>query len=126
MRPVPSTSSPRVSSTVTTAVAPVAHEILAIDLPLLPDARRAAAVQFVCLRVDDLPDPTRLAVLAVAVAHRGVLVAPGGRHALRSLAARPVPLAGEFIRLVRSLATAYVWETWPGTGPDGAPGETRS
>ena len=30
-------------------------------------------------------------------------------------------MLGEYVRLVRSLAYAYVWETWPDTAPDGAP-----
>ena len=29
------------------------------------------------------------------------------------LARRPVPVLGEYVRLVRSLAYAYVWDTWP-------------
>ena len=33
----------------------------------------------------------------------------------------PLPLVGEFPRLVRSLGFAYIWETWPDTSPSGAP-----
>ena len=32
----------------------------------------------------------------------------------------PLPLLGEYVRLIRSLGYAYVWETWPQTRPTGA------
>ena len=45
----------------------------------------------------------------------------GTRHVVRVLASRPLPVAGEYARLVRSLTYAYVWETWPDTTRSGAP-----
>lgn len=117
MRPVSS----RVSSVVSSVVAPVAHAIVALDLPHLPVTRRRATVEFVCRRIDDLPDVTRAAVLAVAAIHRVAVALPGGDRVLARATARPLPLLGEYVRLVRSLTTAYVWETWPDTEPDGRP-----
>jgi hypothetical protein len=44
----------------------------------------------------------------------------GRRRVVRLLAARPLPVVGDYVRLVRSLTYAYVWETWPATAADGA------
>ena len=35
------------------------------------------------------------------------------------LARRPLPVAGEYVRLMRSLTYAYIWETWPDTSAIG-------
>ncbi|MEX2625598.1 MAG: hypothetical protein WD225_01875 [Ilumatobacteraceae bacterium] len=107
---------------VPSVVAPVAHELIEIDLPHLTPARRGLVVDFVCRRIEGLPDVTRLAVLIVAVGYRGLLAAPGGTTLVRAVAARSLPLIGEYPRLIRSLATAHVWETWPDTSPDGRDG----
>ena len=101
-------------------VAPVVERIIPLDLPALPRDRLAAAVGFTCRRIATLPGLLRAGVLAVAVLHRSLL-AVGGERALAALTAHPLPIIGEYPRLVRSLALAYVWETWPGTRPDGAP-----
>ena len=72
-----------------------------------------------------LPSPMRIGVgvVAVAVAGAGRLV--GGGRVVRLLAARPLPVLGEYVRLVRSLGYAYVWETWPATTPTGGVGDQR-
>ena len=36
------------------------------------------------------------------------------------VAAKPLPLLAEYPRLIRSLAYAFVWETWPDTTSTGA------
>lgn len=100
-------------------VSPVAHDLLLIDLPALPVDRRHEVVTFACRRIDHLPTPTKVGVLAVAMVLRCLIAAPGGRRVLGLLAARPVPLLGEYLRLLRSLTAAYVWEHWPATAPDG-------
>jgi hypothetical protein len=68
-----------------------------------------------------MPGVMRAGVLAVAVPVRLALGSPAGGPVLRFLARRPLPLVGEYVRLVRSLAFTYVWESWPDTRPDGAP-----
>lgn len=104
----------------TPVVSPVAHDLLLLDLPSLPRADRAQAVAFACRRIDGLPGPIKAGVLGVALVVRGVVALPGGHRLLGALAGRPLPLIGEYFRLLRSLTTAYVWETWPDTAPDGA------
>ena len=37
------------------------------------------------------------------------------------VAGRPVPVLGDYVRLLRTLAYTYVWERWPDTDPDGTP-----
>ncbi len=51
-------------------------------------------------------------------------VAGGRRTVVGVLARRPLPLLGEYVRLVRSLAYAYVWETWPDTTTHRPPAST--
>lgn len=109
---------------VPSVVAPVADRILLNDLPGLPAERRQAVVEFIGLRISGLPDLTRLGVMAVALVFRGLLTLPGGGRIVIALAGQPVPPLGEYVRLLRSLATAYVWETWPETAPDGTPEPT--
>ena len=102
-------------------VGDVADRLLAADLPHLPAERRAEVVRFVARRVDTMPGLTRLGVLAIGIVLRTLLAAPRGWSLVRTVMAIPLPLVGEFPRLVRSLGFAYVWETWPGTSPTGAP-----
>lgn len=71
-------------------------------------------------RVDGLPSVMRIGVLMIAAVLRVALALPGGAAMLRVLARTPLPLVGEYVRLIRSLGYAYVWETWPDTRPDGA------
>ena len=101
-------------------VGPFAARLLAMDLPALPVERRDLVVEFTCRRVDGLPSVMRLGVVAIAVAVRGVLVGPWRDSVVRLLGRTALPLVGEYVRLVRSLGYAYVWETWPDTNPDGS------
>jgi hypothetical protein len=57
-------------------------------------------------------------VVAIVVGAAGRLI--GLSRVVRLLAKRPLPVVGDYVRLVRSLGYAYVWETWPATGPDGS------
>ncbi len=95
----------------------MAEHVLHQEFPRLPDDRRVAVVAFVNHRVDTLPSVTRLGVLVVAACSRALLALPGDA-ALR-IAAR-LPVLGEYPRLLRSLASAYIWETWPDTATDGS------
>jgi hypothetical protein len=101
-------------------VRPFADWLLARDLPGLGDDRRRDAVRFVARRVDGLPAPMALGVGAIALVTRALLVVPGGVVVLGFVARRPLPLVGEYVRLVRSLAYAYVWDAWPDTRSDGS------
>lgn len=105
----------------TSLVAPVASDLLRLDLPALETSRRHEVVTFTCRRIDDLPSPTRAGVLVVAAMYRGLAAVPGWPRLLSFLAERPLPVLGEYVRLLRSLSTAYVWEHWPDTRPDGGP-----
>ncbi|MGD9703132.1 MAG: hypothetical protein AB7Q42_15790 [Acidimicrobiia bacterium] len=104
----------------TAHVRPFADWLLARDLPGLDDDRRRATVAFVLKRIDGLPDPMAIGVLVVAMIARGLLAVPGGRAVLGLLVRRPLPLAGEYVRLVRSLGYAYIWDAWPDARPDGS------
>ncbi len=101
-------------------VRPFADWLLARDLPGLGADRRRATVGFVLRRMDDLPEPMQLGVLFIALAARLLLGFPGGTILLGFVARRPLPLAGDYVRLVRSLGYAYVWDAWPDTSPDGS------
>ena len=104
-------------------VAAFCDELIARDLPDLPADRRAAVVGFAGRRIAALPSPMRLGVglVAIVVGCAGRLV--GWRRLVHLLAVRPLPVFGEYVRLVRSLGYAYVWETWPATSPTGGDGE---
>ncbi len=105
------------------AIAAFCDEVLVHDLPDLPTARRAEVVAFAGRRIRGLPSPMRLGVVAVAVAVAGAGRVVGLGRLVRVLATRPLPVLGEYVRLVRSLGYAYVWETWPATTPTGGPGD---
>jgi len=98
-----------------------ADHLVVHDLPGLPDDRRAETVAFAGRRIAHLPSPMKVGVTAVAalVAIMGKVV--GGARLAALLARHPVPLLGEYVRLVRSLTYAYVWDTWPHTDPTGRP-----
>ena len=99
-----------------------ADRLLLSDLPELPADRRRSAVEFVCRRSDQMPSPLRLGLVALT---SGVAVAErlaGPDRTTRFLGATTLPLVGELSRMVRSLAFAFVWETWPSTTPAGGPG----
>ncbi len=101
-------------------VCPVADRLLSFDLPGLDASRRRSAVDFAARRIDTLPSVMRLGVFAIAAVFRLLMSLPGGDTALRFLARTPLPLFGEYVRLLRSLGYAYIWETWPETRPDGS------
>jgi hypothetical protein len=97
--------------------------LLAHDLPDLPAERRAEVVAFTSRRVGGLPAPMRLGVGAVALIVGAAGRALGGRRVAALLAGRPLPVVGEYVRLLRSLTYAYVWEAWPATTPTGGTGD---
>jgi hypothetical protein len=97
------------------------ERLLTVDLPALPAERRAAAAAFAGQRAAMLPSPM---LLGVTVVGSGVSVAGrllGRGRVARVLARCPLPVVGDYPRLVRALTYAYVWETWPSTAADGAP-----
>ena len=100
-------------------VAAFCDDLLALDLPDLAAERRAEVVAFTGRRIAGLPSPIRVGVgvVAVVVGAGGRLV--GGPRVAQWLGRRALPVLGEYPRLVRSLAYAYVWETWPDTTPTG-------
>jgi len=103
------------------SIARFSDHVVANDLPALPADRRAETVAFAGRRIAMLPSPIKLGVGAAAILVDGLGRVMGPRRLVRLLAARPLPVLGEYVRLVRSLAYAYVWDTWPDTEPDGAP-----
>jgi hypothetical protein len=102
-------------------VAEFCAQVVAHDLPELPPDRRQQAVEFATRRIAGLPSPMKLAVGAVAGAVGGLSRVAGTRRVAGFLAGHPLPVAGEYVRLVRSLAYAYVWDTWPDTASNGRP-----
>ncbi|MGZ7011304.1 MAG: hypothetical protein ACXVI2_14505 [Ilumatobacteraceae bacterium] len=101
-------------------VGPFADLLLAADLPGLPDGRRAEVVEFVQRRANGVPSFTRFGLIVIALLYRVVMAVPGGPVVVRFLASKPIPLLGEYPRLIRSLGYAFVWERWPDTLADGA------
>lgn len=108
MRPLPS------------LVVTFSDQLLAHDLPDLDHERRREVVAFVARRVGGLPSPIRAGVAVIAPVLHGLGLAAGPGRVAAFVGRRPVPLVGEYARLVRSLAYAYVWETWPDTTATGA------
>ncbi len=102
-------------------VAEFCDRVVAHDLPELPPHRRRAVVEFASRRIAGLPSPLTLAVGAVAAVVGGVGKLAGTARVAGILCDRPLPITGEYVRLVRSLAYAYVWETWPDTSVTGRP-----
>lgn len=101
------------------------RRLLTAELPDLPSARLDETVRFVCRRAARTPDPLRVGVSAMAgLAGVGERLT-GAEGTATFLRTTSLPLVGELARMVRSLAFAFVWETWPATGPTGAPGDTE-
>jgi hypothetical protein len=100
-------------------VAAFSGEVLAADLPNLPPERRAAAVDFIGARVGGLPTPMRFGVGAVALATGVAGRVVGTRRVVAVLRRWPIPVLADYLRLVRSLGYAFVWEQWPASGPRG-------
>jgi hypothetical protein len=95
--------------------------LVARDLPGLPPGQRAEVVAFTGRRIAALPSPMRLGVGAVGLALAGVGRVVGADRLAACLGPRSLPVVREYVRLVRSLAFAYVWDSWPATAPDGTP-----
>jgi putative Ca2+/H+ antiporter (TMEM165/GDT1 family) len=94
--------------------------LLAVDLPELPVDRRTEVAAFVARRSRQVGGPIGLGVtIAAAAVHAFSALVPDAT--VRVLARRPLPIVGEYVRFVRSLAYAYVWETWPDTSTAGRP-----
>jgi len=100
-------------------VGPFADVLLAGDLPDLSIDRRAEVVRFVERRAASVPSFTRFGVTAIGLLYRTLMISPPGRFIARVLAARPLPILGDYPRLVRSLGYAYIWDRWPDTTPSG-------
>ncbi|MEO5722884.1 MAG: hypothetical protein ABIQ39_13355 [Ilumatobacteraceae bacterium] len=96
-------------------VAPFAERLLDSDVPALCAGQRIEVVSFICRRVDELPSFTRFGVFVIGSVFRAILALPRGWSVARRLAGWPLPLIGEYPRLVRSLGYAYIWERWPET-----------
>ncbi len=102
-------------------IAAFSDRLVARDLPGLPTAQRAEVVAFTARRIAHLPSPMRLGVGVVAIAVAGLGTVIGTDRLAGFLGRHPLPVFGEYVRLVRSLAFAYVWDTWPATAPNGTP-----
>lgn len=98
-----------------------ADELLARELPDLPDDRRARTVAFACRRAGEVPTPLRLGVIALSVGAALGRRVVGAERTTAFLQRTTLPFVGELARMVRSLGFAFVWETWPATSPTGAP-----
>jgi hypothetical protein len=105
---------------VSVLVAPFATSLLASDLPGLQEPRLDTTTAFVAGRVHTMPSPVRAGVVLVASVIRALMLLPGRDRLVRFIGDHPLPLIGEYARLVRSLGYAYVWETWPDTRADGS------
>ena len=102
-------------------IADFCEQVVAHDLPELPLDRRRAVVEFTTRRIDGLPSPMRVGVGAVATIVGGVGRLAGTARVATVLGDHPLPVTGEYVRLLRSLAYAYIWETWPDTSAAGCP-----
>jgi hypothetical protein len=101
-------------------VGPFAEMVLAADLPLLPSERRTEVVQFVQRRAATVPSFTRFGVTVIGLFFAALVAVPGGRAVARLLMSKPLPVLGEYPKLIRSLGYAYIWQRWPDTLPTGA------
>lgn len=94
--------------------------LLTIELPDLPQAARVDTVAFVCRRASQMPSPLRLGLELVCIGVGLAQRIAGPDRTTRFLQGSRLPLLGELPRMVRSLAFAYIWETWPDASPSGA------
>jgi hypothetical protein len=100
-------------------VAPFADVLLSADFPDLPSDRRAEVVRFIERRAATVPSFTRFGVTVIGALYRMLMAAPGGDRIVCALAAMPIPVVGDYPRLVRSLGYAYIWDRWPDTTSTG-------
>ena len=105
---------------------PFTRRLLAVDLAGLTADQRDEITEFTVARVDDLPSVLRIGVVCIAAPMRVAIALPGADAMLAWLIRHPLPLVGEYVRMVRSLAYTYVWEHWPDTAPDGSAPTTAS
>jgi hypothetical protein len=101
-------------------VHPFAQCLLSVDLPGLSTSQRDEVSDFAVHRVDELPSVLRLGVNLIAAPMRVLVTMPSAGRMVAWLIRHPLPLVGEYVRMVRSLAYTYVWEKWPQTLPDGS------
>jgi hypothetical protein len=99
-----------------------ADALLRVELPELPAERRQDSVEFVCRRARVVPGPLRAGLTMLAFATGVAQDSIGVDRVTTFLRHSRLPFVGELSRMVRSLAFAFVWETWPTTTPTGAPG----
>jgi hypothetical protein len=102
------------------ALGQFANRLLTIELPELPEAVRADTVTFVCRRANQMPSPLRVGLVLICTGVGLAERAAGLDRTTRLVQGSRLPLVGELPRMVRSLAFAYIWETWPDTSPSGA------
>ena len=101
-------------------VGPVADLVLAADLPQFPEQQRAEVVRFIQRRTHTVPSFTRFGVTVIGLFYRVIIAAPCGPAIATFIMSKPLPILGEYPRLIRSLGYAYIWEHWPDTLPNGA------
>jgi hypothetical protein len=101
-------------------VHPFAQRLLRVDLPQLGSDQRDEVCDFAVHRVDELPSALRIGVTLIAVPMRVIVSLPGSERLIAWLIRHPLPLVGEYVRMIRSLAYTYIWEHWPNTQPDGS------
>ncbi len=97
-----------------------ADQLLRHDLPQLSEERRRQTLAFMESRLHVLPAPMTVGVGAVAGLVGAIGAIIGHRRLVEVLARRALPVVRDYVRLLRSLSFAYVWETWPDTAPDGS------
>lgn len=110
----------RAQSTLSTPMARFADALLAVDLPALPVAPRRQTVSFIDERVQTMPSVPRFGVKAIGIGVDIFSKLAGVDRVISLVTKLPIPLLAEYPRLIRSLAFAYIWETWPATQTDGA------
>ncbi len=89
------------------------------ELPGLDSAHHDPVVAFVQMRCAGLASITRFGVAVIAAIFGLLMSLPGGRRVVAWLCDHPLPILGEYPRLIRSLTFAYVFETWPSAQADG-------
>lgn len=94
--------------------------LLALELPDLPNDRRAETVSFVCGRCQTVPSPLKLGIATLTIAVGLSQRVLGNDRTTVFLQGTSLPFVGELARIVRSLGFTFVWETWPATSPTGA------
>ncbi len=111
----------RLPSSISPPVGRFADALLALDLPDLEPDRRATTVEFIEERVTVLPSFTRFGVVVIAFVLDACSRFAGLDRVIAFVGSKPLPLLAEYPRLIRSLAYAFIWETWPATTSTGAP-----